>query len=74
MNSYIHERPDYKELSAALGIDFNTDITTFWRREIRGATGIPEQLCSFKISFTAKLLFCHQGKLLYRIISADGLF
>jgi hypothetical protein len=28
MNSYIHERSDYKELSAALDIDFNTDITT----------------------------------------------
>lgn len=27
MNSYIHDRRDYKELSAALDIDFNTDIT-----------------------------------------------
>lgn len=27
MNSYIYERPDYTKLSAAAGIDFNTDIT-----------------------------------------------
>lgn len=27
MSSYIHERPDYAELSAAAGIDFNTDVT-----------------------------------------------
>ena len=27
MNIYIHERPDYAKLSAAAGIDFNTDIT-----------------------------------------------
>lgn len=27
MNSYIHDRRDYKELSVSLNIDFNTDIT-----------------------------------------------
>ncbi len=27
MNSYIYVRPDYKDLSAAINIDFNTDIT-----------------------------------------------
>jgi hypothetical protein len=29
IDSYIHERQDYAKLSAALNIDFNTDITAF---------------------------------------------
>jgi hypothetical protein len=42
MNSYIHERPDYKELSAALNIDFNTDITALLEeRDNERETGIP---------------------------------
>ncbi len=58
MNSYIYERPDYKELSAVLNIDFNTDITVLLEeRDMKEKLEYPDSYVHLKSLLTQNLFF-----------------